>query len=413
VPGPMKKIVVVDDDLGMLELMQDILKSEYQVVTAENGAAGLEVIRREMPDLVVLDLLMPKMHGFEVCKKLREDEKLKGIKVLISSSKSYVHDIKTAQSAGADQYIVKPFDLSAFLKQVSELLNGSKSDAALRFWGTRGSVPSPGPATQRYGGNTPCTELRVGGKLIIIDAGTGLRELGNSLMLDSNGKPIEGHIFVGHTHWDHIQGFPFCTPLYVPNNKFSIYGVHGTTQGFEEVLKGQMHPTYFPVAMREMASRIDVVELSGPLKIGDVNVSYHYLNHPGITVGFRFETRDWKVCYVSDHEPYGKLNNQGQFSAKEDEAVAAFVSGADLLICEAQYTDEEYKFKKTWGHSTFTDVIGLALKAQVKKLALFHHDPSHTDDMMDRYVEECRGYVLKQNAKLEVIGAQEGLSLPL
>jgi len=411
--GTAKKIVVVDDDVGMLELMQDILKQEYKVLTAEDGVAGLEIIRRERPDLVVLDLLMPRMHGFEVCKKMREDESLKGVKILISSSKSYVHDIKTAQSAGADQYIVKPFDLSAFLKQVDELLNGAKTKSALRFWGTRGSIPSPGPATERYGGNTPCTELRVGDQLFIIDAGTGLRELGNSLMLGADGKPVQAHVFIGHTHWDHIQGLPFCTPLYVPNNRFWIYGVHVTTQGFEEVLKGQMHPTYFPVAMREMASRIDVVELSGPLKLGDVKVSYHYLNHPGITVGFRFETRDWTICYVSDHEPYGKLNNQGQFSAKEDAAVAQFVAGADLLICEAQYTDEEYKFKKTWGHSTFTDVIGLALKAEVKKLALFHHDPSHTDELMDKYIEECQGYVKRQERPLEVFGAREGMVLPL
>jgi ribonuclease BN (tRNA processing enzyme) len=189
--------------------------------------------------------------------------------------------------------------------------------------------------------------------------------------------------------------------------------VHGTTQSFEEVLKGQMNPTYFPIAMREMSARIDCVELSGPLRIGDVKISYHYLNHPGITVGFRFETREWTVCYVSDHEPYGKLNNMGGYSAKEDEAVARFVHGADLLICEAQYTEEEYKYKKTWGHSTFSDVIGLAVKAEVKKLALFHHDPSHDDAMMDKYVAECKDWVAHNNHDIDVFGAQEGMKLEL
>lgn len=409
----MKKVIVVDDDADMLDLMSSILKTNYEVRTASDGAAGLEIIKKEHPDLVVLDLLMPKMHGFEVCKKMREDDTLKGTKVLISSSKSYIHDIKTAQSAGADAYIVKPFDLTAFIKQVDEMMGNTKEQAKLQFWGTRGSIPSPGPATSRYGGNTPCTVLRMGQEIIIIDAGTGLREFGNSMLKEFGASGMKAHLFIGHTHWDHIQGFPFFTPAYLPQNRFWIYGVHGTTQSFEEVLKGQMSPTYFPVAMREMAARTDVVELSGPLRLGDVKITYHYLNHPGITVGFRFETREWTFCYISDHEPYGKLNNMGGYSAKEDEAIARFVHGADLLVSEAQYTEEEYKIKKTWGHSTFSDVIGLAVKAEVKKLALFHHDPAHNDDMMDKYVAECKDFVERHNHQIEVFGAQEGQTLKL
>jgi phosphoribosyl 1,2-cyclic phosphodiesterase/CheY-like chemotaxis protein len=409
----MKKVIIVDDDPDMLDLMTEILKANYTVSTARDGAAGLEAIRKERPDLVVLDLLMPRMHGFEVCKKLREDDTLKGTKILISSSKSYIHDIKTAQSAGADAYIVKPFDLAAFTKQVDEMMGSAKPKLGLTFWGTRGSTPSPGPNTQRYGGNTPCTVMRLGKEIIIIDAGTGLRELGNSLMKEFQNKPISAHLFIGHTHWDHIQGFPFFTPAYLPQNRFWIYGVHGTTQSFEEVLKGQMSPTYFPVAMREMAARADVIELAGPLRLGEMKVSYHYLNHPGITVGFRFETREWTVCYISDHEPYGKLNNMGGYSVKEDEAVAQFVHGADLLISEAQYTEDEYKIKKTWGHSTFSDVISLAVKSEVKKLALFHHDPAHTDEMMDKYVAECKDFVSRNNHNIDVFGAQEGMTLEL
>jgi len=409
----MKKVIIVDDDADMLDLMTEILKPNYEVVTASDGAAGLEIIKRMHPDLVVLDLLMPRMHGFEVCKKMREDESLKNTKVLISSSKSYVHDIKTAQSAGADAYIVKPFDLTAFIKQVDEMMGGARSKLALTFWGTRGSIPSPGPQNQRYGGNTPCTVMRLGSEIIVVDAGTGLREFGNSLMKEFQQNPVKANLFIGHTHWDHIQGFPFFTPAYLPQNKFIIHGVHGTTQSFEEVLKGQMNPTYFPVAMREMASRMDVVELAGPMRLGDVKISYHYLNHPGITVGFRFETREWTVSYLSDHEPYGKLNNMGGYSAKEDEAIARFVHGSDLLISEAQYTEEEYKYKKTWGHSTFSDVIGLAVKAEVKKLALFHHDPTHTDDMMDRYVAECKDFVARNGHGIDVFGAQEGMTVNL
>jgi phosphoribosyl 1,2-cyclic phosphodiesterase/ActR/RegA family two-component response regulator len=413
--APSKKIVVVDDDPDMVALMTEALCPPYEVKSANDGEQGLNLIRSERPDLVVLDLLMPRMHGFEVCKRVRADESLKNTKVIISSSKSYAHDIKVATGAGgADLYMVKPFDLGAFRGKIDEMLgHGDASAVALKFWGTRGSIASPGPRTQRYGGNTPCVEIRVGDQRLIIDAGTGLRELGNDIMKESQGKAVEAHMLIGHTHWDHIQGLPFFTPMYLPQNRFTVYGVHGTTQSFENVLRGQMNPTYFPVEMKEMASRVEIQELSGPIKIGDAKISYHYLNHPGITVGFRIETRRGTICYISDHEPYGKLNNKGEFSAKEDADVARFVHGADLLVCEAQYTDEEYRQKKSWGHSTFTDVIGLAIQAQAKRVALFHHDPSHTDEMMDRFVAECRAHVDRQGSSLDCFGAQEGASISL
>jgi phosphoribosyl 1,2-cyclic phosphodiesterase len=409
----MKKVVVVDDDPGILEFITYALKNTFSVHTAGDGAAGLELVKKERPDLVILDLLMPKMHGFEVCKKIKEDAELKATKVLISSSKSYVHDINTAKSAGADMYIVKPYELSSLLWKVEELIGGIKTPLTLKFWGTRGSIPSPGSQTQKYGGNTPCTELRVGDMLMIIDAGSGIRELGNSLMKEFKGRPIEGHIFIGHTHWDHIQGLPFFTPLYLPQNKFTIYGVHGTTQPFGEVLSNQMSPTYFPVSMKDLAAKLNVIELSKVTNIGPVKVSYHYLNHPGITVGFRIETKDWVVSYISDHEPYGRLNEKGEFSDKEDAEVARFVAGSDLLISEAQYTEEEYKSKRSWGHSTFKDVLDLALKAKVKKLALFHHDPTHTDEQMDRFMADCEKYLKEKQVDLTCFGAQEGLTVSI
>jgi phosphoribosyl 1,2-cyclic phosphodiesterase/CheY-like chemotaxis protein len=409
----MKKILVVDDDEGMRELSADILRPNFSVRMAEDGVQGLEMIRQEKPDLVILDLLMPRMHGFEVCKRIRADDALKSVKVLIVSSKSYANDVSTALSLGADKFLLKPYQVDALIGTVDELIGEAKTPLSLRFWGTRGSIASPGPLTQKYGGNTPCTELLAGETQIIIDAGTGLRELGNAMMKRSQGKASESHLFIGHTHWDHIQGFPFFAPAYLPQNKVSLYGVHGTTQGFSEVINGQMNPTYFPVGLRDMASKPRLNELSGPTQLGEVKLTYHYLNHPGITVGFRVETKNWVVSYISDHEPYGKLNNAGEFSAKEDDAVARFVWGSDILISEAQYTDEEYRTRKSWGHSTFSDVLGLAAKAQVKQLALFHHDPMHTDEMMDRYVAECQAHVKKMGYDMACYAAQEGMTLTL
>lgn len=282
-----------------------------------------------------------------------------------------------------------------------------------RFWGVRGSIAAPGPRTARYGGNTPCVEIRAGDQLIVIDAGTGIRELGLSLMKEAAGKPIAGSLFIGHSHWDHIQGFPFFTPLYLPTSKFSVYGVHGTTKSFADVMAGQMHPTYFPVQMKDLASKPAFVELHEPVMIGDVKASYHYLNHPGITIGFRFEHAGKTVSYISDHEPYGKLNASGDFGDKEDAAVAKFVEGSDLLICEAQYTAAEYLQKRGWGHSTFDDVLDLAQKAGVRRLALFHHDPAHDDEQMDKLTADCVALVSSRAAKLEVFAAREGLTVEL
>ncbi len=409
----MKKIVIVDDDPEMRDLIAEILRPHFAIATAEDGVFGLEAVRRERPDLVILDLLMPRMHGFEVCQRIRQDPDLKGTKVLISTSKSYSHDSETARTAGADSYIVKPFAIADLTERVESLIGGSKSSLRLRFWGTRGSIPTPGPATARYGGNTACVELRVGEQLIIIDAGSGIRELGDSLMRESAGKKVEGHLFIGHAHYDHIQGLPFFTPAYLPQNRFSIYGVHGTTKGFSEVLSGQMTEPYFPVTMKQMMSNPAIHELSGPTQLGDVKITYHYLNHPGITIGFRIETKDCTIGYISDHEPYGRLNNKGEFSQKEDDAVAQFVWGCDVLISEAQYTDDEYKMRRTWGHSTFSDVVALAAKAQVKQLALTHHDPAHTDAMMDRFVAECQEVIKRQEQPMTCFAAQEGLTLNL
>lgn len=405
----MKKILVVDDDQGMRDYLVEVLRPTYEVATANDGAEGLALARSSKPDLVILDLLMPRMHGFEVVKRIREDAALRDVKVLISSSKSYQHDQATARAAGADKYLVKPYQLDELMRSVSDLIGGARTPLQLKFWGTRGSIPAPGPLTERFGGNTPCTELRCGDLQLVIDAGTGLRELGNHMM--KQGGPADTHVLIGHTHWDHIQGLPFFTPAYLPNNRLTLYGVHGTTQPFSDVLAGQMAPAYFPVSMRDMLSKPRVVELEGPLKLGDLKITYHYLNHPGITVGFRIEAATWTVCYISDHEPYGKLNNKGEFSQKEDDAVARFVAGADILISEAQYTDEEYRVRRSWGHSTFTDVLGLAAKASVKQLVLFHHDPTHTDELMEKYLKECSAYARAQGFAMELEAAREGMVL--
>lgn len=280
--------------------------------------------------------------------------------------------------------------------------------AKVKFWGTRGSIPAPGPKTMRYGGNTACVEYRDGDLLIIIDAGTGIRELGMSLMAEFKGRPIEGHLFVGHAHWDHIQGFPFFVPAYVMGNKFTIYSAAGMGKGFEQVLKGQMGLDYFPVTLGEMQAAVRFVELNGPQKLGDTTVTYTYLNHPGMTTGFRIQKGGKSVTYLSDYEILSLFRGKNIVTQHQDADIIKFAKGTDLLICDSMYTDEEYQKKRGWGHNTYTNVLELALQAQAKQLALFHHDPMHTDDMVDAMVNDCRVRLKERGSVMTCFAAQEG-----
>lgn len=276
----------------------------------------------------------------------------------------------------------------------------------VRFWGVRGSIPCPGPQTQKYGGNSACIELRVGNddRLVIIDAGSGIRQLGNYLMRHDLPKgPIRTDIFLSHTHWDHIMGFPFFVPIYVPGTKMKVYGpVTFEEDGLEEVVGGQMKYRYFPVNFGELASEIEYVRIKEDPCMdlgGGLMLATKLLNHPVTALGYRFQYGGKSVCTCYDTEPFRNLfitdpdhPDYDEVMAEEGEAVAAeqnhmleqFFAGADLLIHDSQYTEAEYQQgRKNWGHTSFEHAIAAANRAGVKKLALFHHDPDRTDDQID------------------------------
>jgi len=286
----------------------------------------------------------------------------------------------------------------------------------IKFWGTRGSTPVPGENTLRYGGNTPCIEVRNNDIIVIIDAGTGIRELGNSLIKEFKNKKIETHVLISHTHWDHIQGIPFFKPAFINGNKITFYGVRGIDIDFENIIKGQMDTTYFPVDFSVFQSDIEFVELVDKIKIAPFNISFLFLNHPGVTVGFRLDTEKSSIAYVSDNEPY-----RGTMKEKWDSSVPwiqffekkfiDFVKDVDLCISEGQYTKEEYKSKIGWGHSTMEFTLDIAYKANVKRLVFTHYDPDHNDDFIDFRLERIKELVLKNNFGFEVTGAKEGMEI--
>ena len=280
----------------------------------------------------------------------------------------------------------------------------------IKFWGVRGSIPCPGPKTMKYGGNTACIELRFPeiNRLIIIDAGSGIRELGNFMMAnDFKNGPINTDIFLTHTHWDHIMGFPFFTPIYVPGSTLRVHGpVSFAGDTLEKIVGGQLTYRYFPVRQAELAAKIQYIDLKeGELDLGDgITVTAKYLNHPLLCLGYRFSYQGKIFCTAYDTEPFRNvfctdpedpsynegMATEGEMVAREQNGILEqFFSGVDLLVHDTQYTQEEYLAKFVgWGHSSFEHAVAAATRARVKALALFHHDPVRTDDQIDALSEK-------------------------
>ena len=279
----------------------------------------------------------------------------------------------------------------------------------IKFWGVRGSIPSPGPKTVKYGGNTACLEIWFEDieRLIIIDSGSGIRELGNDIMTrDIIKKGIRTEILLTHTHWDHIMGFPFFTPIYVPGAKIKVFGpVTYEDETLAETVGGQLTYRYFPVRQAELGSKIEYISLKEEkLDLGDgIKLTTKYLNHPVLCLGYRLEYKGKIFCTAYDTEPFQNVfcrdPNDPSYDEdmfREGEAVAQeenkrleeFFYGSDLLIHDAQYTKNEYKSSKTgWGHSAIEDTIESCKRAKVKRLALFHHDPLRTDTELDELTQ--------------------------
>ncbi|MDI6721859.1 MAG: MBL fold metallo-hydrolase [Candidatus Aenigmarchaeota archaeon] len=287
----------------------------------------------------------------------------------------------------------------------------------IRYWGTRGSIPSPsaegfGFYTQRYGGNTSCVEVLTPGEEIIIDAGSGIRMLGLDVMKRKKDGPWASYLLLSHSHWDHIQGFPFFVPGYLPDNSIKIYGqekdffiMRRARPTTKQVLEHQQVHPYFPVPLEMMKGGMEFNDMNGKetLDIGSTRIRTAELNHPDGYIGFRLE-HDGKVfVYASDNETDGGRLGENLLELSEN---------ADLLLHDAQYTPEEYQMKKSWGHSTYEHAIDNALRANAKKLVLFHHDPVHDDEYLDSLFDRANKYAeramdaMKREIKISI--AREG-----
>jgi len=419
----MQSVLVIDDDAAYRAVLTEWLTDlGWQVVQAATGRKGIALALRHRPRVILCDLMMPRGNGFQVCRTLRSRPELSQTRLIVTSGRDFAADRKEALQAGADEYLTKPISRARLLA----VLTRCRAEAApapparLRFWGVRGSIPTPGRQTVRYGGNTTCLEVRVGDEILMLDAGTGARLFGQALMREFKNRPLSLTLLLTHTHWDHIQGLPFFAPLYDPRHHIRIVGCEGARQGLATILSNQMENPYFPVGLHELPGSVQIEEMREmSFQVGPVRVAACFANHPGMCVGYRLYAGDRSLAFFPDNEPLppgkglsaARAGRSRGRHERTDPRLVEFLRDADVLVMDAQFDCHEYPAHAGWGHGCVKDVVALALAAGVRRLFLFHHDPDHDDAKITAMTREARRLVARRGGRLRVDAAREGLEI--
>lgn len=433
----MPTVLLIENDAESLKRIARLFaRHGWETIETEDGAAGIDLALSERPDVIVCDLLLPRISGLQVCRAIRE--KLDLPRIIIVAGRIYDIERAAVLEAGGDEYFVKPLKwekLAAVIKRArrpklkltprqSRALKFHPPSTRIKFWGVRGSIPVPGPSTIGYGGNTTCVEVRTNGDIIILDAGSGIRELGLALEEEFKSAPMNLTLLLTHTHWDHIQGLPFFLPAYKAKNSIRVLGYEGARAGLATILAAQMEVPFFPVSWKDLPGTIKIQELKKmEFSIGKTRVRSRFLNHPGVCVGYRLFTKEGSIAFLPDNEPFEPLRlklaaRDGTHPHKaraqavvQRSKLVEFLKDTDVLILDAQYTDEKYQEHIGWGHGALSRVVSLALEARAKKLFLFHHDPAHDDHKIEEMLERARFLVVESGRKLEVEAAREGAEI--
>ena len=438
-------LILIAEDVEIASIMiAKILEAKgFQTAHATDGDQTLELIRTLSPDLLILDLMMPKKNGLEVLKILRTKESSRNLGVIICTVKNFKTEIDQTKELGIFDFLPKPFQKNDLIdivnrffsihteQPLSESVSPTSSSSAdqpsiytpsldtangfCRFWGTRGSIPVSGSRFVRHGGNTTCMELQHGNSMLIFDAGSGIRDLGTAIMADGKG-PRKLHLFITHTHWDHIQGFPFFIPAFVPGFDITIYGSSSLDKDLKSIFQGQLDRSYFPVQMEDMQANLTFKLLSDdPIYMDDLKITWIYTMHPSATVGFKIETANSGIAFVPDNEflkghqgPPETITHNSELS-ENHRPLINFLTGLDLLIHEAQYTNEEYRTKIGWGHSCLSNACSLVQLTQPKKWVIPHHDPLHDDDFLQNKINLTRQILQQLNCSVETSHAFDGM----
>ncbi|NGX37598.1 MAG: hypothetical protein K1000chlam2_00754 [Chlamydiae bacterium] len=412
----MQKILLADSDKELIDKVKNAPGNEHYVFEqARTGEEVLEKLADFEPKLVYIDLLLPEMHGIELLKRIRANPKSEGLGVILSSTNSMIQNFHAAIKEGVDYFLTKPFEIPFLYILFDRFFEGTllpedfgpeeaphieehetytprnhDIHSYLKFWGTRGSNAVSGSEYIRFGGNTVCLEVRHGEDMVIIDAGTGIRPLGKTIDT-SVYKTI--HIFLSHTHWDHVTGFPFFDPVYDPDVQIIIWSPVGFEKSTRELFTEMLAYSYFPVRLEDIRAKISFNDLRDghPVSIGDITINTHYAFHPGATLCFKIQVGGKSLGYATDNEMllgyHGNPNAIGKDHSliKTHQSIIDFFKNCDILVHEAQYTPLEYQRRVGWGHSSISNAAVLCKYAEIKEWIVTHHDPKHTDeDLLDK-----------------------------
>ena len=412
--GNRKQRILVAEDVMVIayRMTKGLEEQGFDVDHAEDGEQCLEKIESFKPDLIILDLMMPKIHGIDVLKTLKSNPETAQIGVIVCTSQNFTTEQRTAEQLGVFDFISKPIQLDELLTKVERFFLPSDTNeqqplghqevskeveafhptldtsrSCFRLWGTRGSIPVSGTQYARHGGNTSCLAVSSGDELFIFDTGSGIRDLGLELMKDG---PRNIHLLITHTHWDHIQGFPFFTPAYVPGFDITIYGAHGFGKNLEALFRGQLDMDYFPAQMKDMNANLEFITLTdSPVQIDGYQIEWTYAHHPGATLAYKIGVDGKQICWMPDNEIFkGYLGPPDDISINSNIVtdylpLIEFLSDVDILISEVQYTNDEYPNKIGWGHTCVSNACVLMKLAQIKKWIVTHYDPMHSDAFLE------------------------------
>lgn len=446
-----KKILITDDSAVITTYMEKVLEElGHETQVAQDGDSCLELIHTFEPDLILLDLMLPKVHGMEILKYVKSNPNTAHIGIIICTGKALIQDYQEAIVSGADYYLVKPVQSDNLQDLIQRFFQSSLTPAPLsetkilaegmgegdledienyeptienpenyvKLWGTRGSIPVSGLEFHRYGGNTACLEVKHGEELIIIDAGSGIRELGLKLVKE---KAKKIHLFIGHTHWDHIMGFPFFSPLYDPDVEVNVYAAKGFKKDIKDLFTGMLDHDYFPVRLDELRAKLNFHNLNDgkPVRIGDVKIHYTYCTHPGATLCFKIETKSTSIGYATDNEfLLGYHGHPGKIHKTHSllvpyRGIINFFQDCPILIHEAQYTPQTYQKRVGWGHSSISNAAVLAKYTNTKKWIVTHHDPTDTDDTIIEKIQIHHKILEECNIGCRCMMGFDGMTLPI
>ncbi len=407
-----KRILIADPDEKIAKLLKKHKSAScYLFETARTGFECLSKLDTFQPDLILMELMLPQIHGMEILRKIKTDPRTNHIGVIITTAHAMIQNYQVAIKHECAYFLEKPFEpkevFSLFKRyfenklQIDPFSGKASSMAAkhcylpkmhstnsyIKFWGTRGSNPVSGADYIRFGGNTSSLEIRHCNDLIIVDSGTGIRPLG-TMLYESRPKNI--NLLISHTHLDHLAGFPFFAPIYDPECTVNIYTPIGFDKTTRELFTDMLAHAFFPVRLDDIQATLIFKDIHEgvPFKVGTIDVDTHYAYHPGATVCFKFGVNKTTFGYATDNEFLMGYHGDPRLIGKNHPLITPyrsmikFFSDCDFLIHEAQYTPIEYQKKVGWGHSSVTNATALIVHAGIREWVITHHDPAHTDNDM-------------------------------